>query len=232
MSNHFPTYLSLNPSGYYVFRIRIPRDIINALDGKTEIRRSLRTRSRSKALRCGIKLARLMQSLFAQIRANGDNFMTELSKADINNMLDKWFKQALAEDEEHRVTREPFSELEHSALSLEYSDLKQQMSADLAYSEYSRVARYVDQMLEEQGVNGNLDSVSYKRLCREMLKKYVELLDIIQRREEGDYRSPLASPAGTPTAGPEDPGTPLSKVIDHYLDENKKRLNAKTFQEA
>jgi hypothetical protein len=69
MSKHLPTYLSQrNPSGYYVFRIRIPRDIINAL-GKTEIRRSLRTRSRSKALRCGIKLLNLTQSLFEQIRA-------------------------------------------------------------------------------------------------------------------------------------------------------------------
>jgi len=157
--------------------------------------------------------------------------MAELSKAEINNMLDKWFKQALAEDEEHRITREPLSELEHQSLSLEYSDLKRQMSADLAYSEYSRVAGYVDQMLEEQGINGDLDSVTYKALCREMLKKYVELLEVIERRERGEYRSPLASPAGTPTAQPGDPGPPLSEVIDHYLEENKKRLSAKAFQE-
>ena len=91
MSNHFPTYLSRNPSGYYVFRIRIPRDIINALDGKTEIRRSPRTRSRSKALRCGIKLSNLLQSLFEQTRAkalcarDGGNFMTtEFTQTEIN----------------------------------------------------------------------------------------------------------------------------------------------------
>ena len=65
MSNYFPTYLSKNPYGCYAFRIRIPHDIISAL-GKTEIRRSLRTRSRSKALRCGIKLSKLRQSLFLQ----------------------------------------------------------------------------------------------------------------------------------------------------------------------
>ena len=122
MSNHFPTYLSLNPSGYYVFRIRIPRDIINALDGKTEIRRSLRTRSRSKALRCGIKLLKLTQSLFAQIRAGGDySSMTEISKIEINEMLNNWFNQILAEDEAHRITREPLSELGHSALFAEHS---------------------------------------------------------------------------------------------------------------
>ena len=87
MSNYFPTCMSRNPSDYYLFRIRILYDITSTL-GKTEIRRSLKTRSRTKALHSGNKLSQLTQSLFAQISAaNGGNSMTELSKTDINNIL-------------------------------------------------------------------------------------------------------------------------------------------------
>ena len=108
---YFPTYLFLHSHGHYVFRIRVPRDIINAL-GKTEIRRSVKTRSRTKALQRGIRMYEVMQAVFSEIRKGGN--MAELSKTEINGLLDKWLKQELQEDEERRASRsEPKSYVEH-----------------------------------------------------------------------------------------------------------------------
>ncbi len=80
---YFPTYLFLHSLGHYVFRIRVPRDIINT-SGKTEIRRPVKTRSRAKALQRGIRMYEVMQAVFAQIRKGG--YMAELSKNEINKI--------------------------------------------------------------------------------------------------------------------------------------------------
>ena len=89
---YFPTYLFLHSLGHYVFRIRVPRDVISTL-GKTEIRRSAKTRSRTEALRRGIRMYEVMQAVFSEIRNGGH--MTELSKTEIIVLLDKWLKKEL-----------------------------------------------------------------------------------------------------------------------------------------
>jgi len=63
---HFPTYLYFHPSSY-IFRIRVPCDIIPLLR-KTEIRRSVKTRSRTEALQRGSKMFTIMQTVFKGIR--------------------------------------------------------------------------------------------------------------------------------------------------------------------
>ena len=116
-TGYFPTYLFLHSQGHYVFRIRVPHDIIKTLD-KTEIRRSVKTGTRTKALRRGIRMYELMQAVFAEIRKGGR--MAELSKAEINGLLDKWIKRELQEDEERRVDRSnPQSYVEHVRYSLD-----------------------------------------------------------------------------------------------------------------
>ena len=96
---YFPTYLYFHPSSY-IFRIRVPCDVIPFF-GKTEIRRSVKTRSRPKALQRGIRMFMIMQGVFKGIRKG--NYMTELTKTEINNLLDKCLKQALNDDEEYRL---------------------------------------------------------------------------------------------------------------------------------
>ena len=82
---YFPTYLYFHPSSY-IFRIRVPCDIIPFI-GKTEIRRSVKTRSRMKAVQRGIKMYIRTQTIFKDIRRGG--FMTELSKSEIDRILDQ-----------------------------------------------------------------------------------------------------------------------------------------------
>ena len=90
---YFPSYLYFHPSSY-IFRIRVPCDIIPFF-GKTEIRRSVKTHSRPKALQRGIRMYMIMQGIFRELRKG--SYMTELSKTEINNLLDKWLKEALSE---------------------------------------------------------------------------------------------------------------------------------------
>jgi hypothetical protein len=80
---YFPTYLYFHPSSY-IFRIRVPRDIIPHL-GKTEIRRSVKTLSRTLAIQRGIRMYTRTQSIFKWLRRGGR--MAELSKREINAMF-------------------------------------------------------------------------------------------------------------------------------------------------
>jgi len=59
---YFPTHLYFHPSSY-IFRIRVPSDIIPPL-GKTEIRRSVKTLSRTSAIQRGIKMPLIFQHPF------------------------------------------------------------------------------------------------------------------------------------------------------------------------
>ena len=59
----------------YIFRIRVPGDITPHL-GKIEIRRSVKTRSRIKAIQRGIRMFTTIQSIFKETRKGGR--MTEL----------------------------------------------------------------------------------------------------------------------------------------------------------
>jgi hypothetical protein len=66
---YFPNYLYFHPSSY-IFRIRVPCDIIPHL-GKKEIRRSVKTHSRPLAIQRGIRMYIRTQSLFKGLRRGG-----------------------------------------------------------------------------------------------------------------------------------------------------------------
>ena len=86
---YFPTYLYFHPSSY-IFRIGVPCNIIPRL-GKNEIRCRAKTLSRTLAIQRGIRMYTRAQSIFKGLRGGGR--MAELSKRDINAILDWWHKE-------------------------------------------------------------------------------------------------------------------------------------------
>lgn len=88
---YFPTYLYFHPSSY-IFRIRVPCDIIPRL-GKTEIRRSVKTLSRTLAIQRGIRMYTRTQSIFKGLRRGGR--MAELSKREINNHINRFITSGI-----------------------------------------------------------------------------------------------------------------------------------------
>jgi len=133
---YFPTYLYFHPSSY-IFRIRVPCDIIPFL-GKMEIRRSVKTHTRIIAIQRGIRMFALIQSFFKELRRG--SYMTELSKAEINLLLDEWFKQALEDDETERIVRRPKNEDDQMIFPLIYSEMLREVDSDLTYGYYSKVS--------------------------------------------------------------------------------------------
>ena len=65
---------------------------------------------------------------------------------------------------------------------------KERTAEFLGMGDYRPLADKVAAMLEKNGVNQiEKDSVSYIKLCREVLKADLKLLDIEKRHLEGEY---------------------------------------------
>lgn len=224
---YFPTYLYYHPSNY-IFRIRVPCDIIPHL-GKTEIRRSVKTCSRIEALQRGIRMFNTVQHFFEELRR--DKHMMELLIQEISSLLDTWFNESLEEDEEDRLTGKPKTELEHMALSSAYTDLLDEVHADLVYNNYSRVSRVADDLLENEGMSLDSESLSYKRLCRKLLKRQVQLYKILMNREDGKFEWESIITPATQTQTNSKPTETISEVIKQYVSESESGWTEKTKSE-
>jgi integrase len=92
------------------------------------------------------------------------------------------------------------------------------------------VSKSVEWLLADNGLDVNKESESFKRLCREMLKVEVKLLEIAKRRDLGDYdyeetlhQVPIFSPEldNRPTET-------ITEVIKHYVSESEANWTPKT----
>ena len=72
MAIKVPSYLYLNPYRVYYFRIAIPQDLRSFLD-KREIKKSLRTSNRKRAIRIAQNLSVKVNSVFEEIRLMAGN---------------------------------------------------------------------------------------------------------------------------------------------------------------
>lgn len=227
-----PTYLVHHPSGYQ-FRYCIPKDVFATI-GKSEQRYSLKSRGLSTAKRRARAMDTAVQRIIKDIRNGGK--MSELFREQVNQLLNQTLKQLLEEDEEHRVTRRRVVDPEEfdqqlCALTDYLTDYREQ----LAISDYSQIADYVDKLiLEPNDLEIARDSDEYKKLCRELLKVMIQVHEIAKKRELGDYSYEIEYlPEGKgqgqqPKQEPEKPSHKLSEVIEWYLDEMSECLAEKT----
>jgi hypothetical protein len=94
-----PSYLQLTANVYY-FRFSIPFDVRPKFK-KAELKYSLRTGKLSTAKYKSRLMVSIAQRAVNNIRKGGR--MSELSPDQINNLMKKYFKQCLDDDEEWRV---------------------------------------------------------------------------------------------------------------------------------
>lgn len=242
-----PAHMYPSPSGY-IFRLRIPHDI-KPLVGKVEFRYSLRTGALRIAKHRARCITAYIQQLFIQLRGN----MFELTQDQVNQLVRDYIRQTLANDERCRATGE--AELiagdESIFPPLEGSDMK----ADEARSMLTSINRWLKQQnhtlmehvadkLVARGDSASpkdsvdREGVSYKVLCRELMKGMKDVLGVRILRAEGDYTKPdedlipalkadlrdsstkggsSVSPGGSPSAECSAPAVSLSEVQEHYL---------------
>jgi integrase len=190
-------------SGVYCFRVRVPKDI-QGIAGRSELRYSVHTSdpvlARCRSMVLGRNLRQLLV-LLRKKRESNNRPETEL-KTMFTDLLQKCLQKWLAEAEEDRAMRSrPLTEDELEDTLEALSFLETDARETLALCDYSRISRYVDELLIEHEISGvTKDSPTYRTLCRELLRTHIRYMETEQRRAVGDYRTELSKPS-SPVAG-------------------------------
>lgn len=115
--------------------------------------------------------------------------MAEFSDTQIKALLQSYLQQILEEDERNRVLGrkgwKDEADLDEHVDAMAY--LQHDCYRELAIGNYSRATGAVDRLLVEKGIELDRDSLSYKKLCREMMKVMINRLEIDIRRTRLNY---------------------------------------------
>ena len=219
-----PRYIFSIKSLYY-FRYILPPDIAEVVK-KRELRYALQTGYIRKAK---IKANRLIASVneFVQNVRQEPHIIMKLSEAQIQTLLDQHLRQSLNDDEERRVSANRIDpddlDDELETISFIKSDLKE----ELAVNDYEGISSHVDDLLKELNVKPDKTSENYKKLCRELLKVNIKILDTVEKRTVGDYSSDAnhtlddfpSSTTSKSTQTKQKDQPKLSKVIPKFVSE-------------
>ena len=219
-----PRYIFSIKSLYY-FRYILPPDIAEVVK-KRELRYALQTGYIRKAK---IKANRLIASVneFVQNVRQEPHIIMNLSEAQIQSLLDQHLRQSLNDDEERRVSANRIDpddlDDELETISFIKSDLKE----ELAVNDYEGISSHVDDLLKELNVKPDKKSENYKKLCRELLKVNIKILDTVEKRTVGDYSSDAnrtlddfpSSTTNKPSQTKQKDQPKLSKVIPKFVSE-------------
>jgi len=244
-----PSYLVRQNHGY-CFRAHVPPDISPHVHLK-EIRYSLGLVTKRQARAWASKLGRYVWELFEEaredIRRRG---CTTMNRERIKELIYKYFKEQLEEDERWRFEKtrpSTYEELEGEFHS--YSSKFDEVNEDLIRVDLRRVTPQVERFLEAESITDiKPDSIEFRKLAFELLKAQSYLLKIFGCRTEGDlkeearlkkeYMEVLGEGRGisdTPVADQKKPTTHSSKTIKEALEifkEEKRRAEAFTGRSA
>ncbi len=154
--------------------------------------------------------------------------MRELAEAEIRAIIRGYVAECLEGDERARVERKrPLSPWESDVQLTTAGFVQSDIKESLACCDYRSFRERVDDLLKDNGLELDPQSYSFKKLCREMAKADVEVLDIVQKREVGDYSddTPIIPVAASSQPAEQEPSESLSKVIDLYVAEQARGGN-------
>jgi len=180
-------------------------------------------------------MAGFAQGVFGDIRKGGR--MADLTQAEIKKMVDDYFRAAVERIEDAMVERRrPMNPDEHETYLELIESFKGNYREALGTSNYRDKALRdtVDQILADAGVTIEKESYSYKKLCREILKVWVEAYGIEEKALLGDYSFEAEITPALPIAAPEVQQSELVSVImKKYAQEYQKadRWTPKTTEE-
>lgn len=139
---------------------------------------------------------------------------------DIPKLVTQYLHSSLEEGEQDRLSRDGLSTEQHEAITLALSDQLERVTTALCFNDLSRVGTTADELLEEHGVALDKSSDEYRRLCRELLKAQIQVLQTELQRWNGNYTDTFAAPVAKPDrAASESDGTTelLSAVISEFV---------------
>jgi integrase len=219
-----PRYTFQRNSLYY-FRYTLPPDVSKVV-GKQGLRYSLKTGYIKQAERKARRLAGTVEEFISEVRQE-PHLIMKLSEVQIQSLLDQHLRQSLNDDDERRVSANRIDpddlDDELETISFIKSDLKE----ELAVNDYEGISSHVDDLLKELNVKPDKKSENYKKLCRELLKVNIKILDTVEKRTVGDYSSDAnhtlddfpSSTTSKPSQTKQKDQPKLSKVIPKFVSE-------------
>lgn len=212
-----PRYTFQRNSLYY-FRYTLPPDI-SKLVGKTGLRYSLRTGYIKQAEGKARRLAGTVEDFISEIRQD-HHIVMNLSTEQLQSLLDQYLRKALDDDEDRRLSSDRIDpdDLDDEIEAISF--LKSDRREELAVSDYYNISHSVDEVLKEHSIELDKESKSYQKLCRELLKVDIKILEIAEKRTVGDYSDELSasSSIAQPKSLPDD-SQKLSEVIPKFISE-------------
>ena len=212
-----PRYTFQRNSLYY-FRYTLPPDISKVV-GKQGLRYSLKTGYIKQAERKARRLAGTVEEFISDVREER-LIIVELSETQIQSLLDQHLRQSLNEDEERHLSVGPINpdDLDDELEAISY--IKSDFKEALALNDYEGISSHVDDLLKELKVKPDKKSKNYKKLCRELLKVNIRILDITEKRTVGDYSDQFSTSTFSNSSKAEQKDQPkLSKVILKFVSE-------------
>ena len=212
-----PRYTFQRNSLYY-FRYTLPPDISKVV-GKQGLRYSLKTGYIKQAERKARRLAGTVEEFISDVREER-LIIVKLSETQIQSLLDQHLRQSLNEDEERHLSVGPINpdDLDDELEAISY--IKSNFKEALALNDYEGISSHVDDLLKELKVKPDKKSKNYKKLCRELLKVNIRILDITEKRTVGDYSDQFSNSTFSNSSKAEQKDQPkLSKVILKFVSE-------------
>ena len=212
-----PRYTFQRNSLYY-FRYTLPPDISKVV-GKQGLRYSLKTGYIKQAERKARRLAGTVEEFISDVREER-LIIVKLSETQIQSLLDQHLRQSLNEDEERHLSVGPIDsdDLDDELEAISY--IKSDFKEALALNDYEGISSHVDDLLKELKVKPDKKSKNYKKLCRELLKVNIRILDITEKRAVGDYSDQFSTSTFSNSSKAEQKDQPkLSKAIPKFVSE-------------
>ena len=212
-----PRYTFQRNSLYY-FRYTLPPDISKVV-GKQGLRYSLKTGYIKQAERKARRLAGTVEEFISDVREER-LIIVKLSETQIQSLLDQHLRQSLNEDEERHLSVGSINpdDLDDELEAISY--IKSDFKEALALNDYEGISSHVDDLLKELKVKPDKKSKNYKKLCRELLKVNIRILDITEKRTVGDYSDQFSNSTFSNSSKAEQKDQPkLSKVILKFVSE-------------
>ena len=112
--------------------------------------------------------------------------MAELTDTQIKALLRNYLRKILEEDENKRALGKKSwtadERLDDHVNDMAY--LQHDCERELAIGNYSRATGAVDRLLAEKGIDLDRDGLSYKKLCRGMMKVMIDRLGVDINRND------------------------------------------------
>lgn len=175
------------------YRARVPADLIPIL-GKRELRFTLKTTNRKRAKKMAKALSQRLRTAFNKVRCSKMEVFVmiengTLSRDELNSLLRAYVLQELELFDQEEAEGRPLNsdtldrELEGYEIALFESKVSLSERRHVSF-----MGRTVNAILEEAGLPLDKESEAYKRLCHEVLKASIRILEANKKKLVGDFQ--------------------------------------------